>query len=41
MALRRASPAIGAANDQREPLADQRGRSRTLDPDIGAFERLR
>ncbi|MGH2926262.1 MAG: choice-of-anchor Q domain-containing protein [Solirubrobacterales bacterium] len=40
MALRRDSPAIGNANDQREPLADQRGRSRSLDPDIGAFERL-
>ena len=40
LALRRDSPAIGRANDEREPQADQRGRSRRVDPDIGAFERL-
>jgi hypothetical protein len=40
LAPRRDSPAIGGANDQREPQADQRGRSRRVNPDVGAFERL-
>jgi hypothetical protein len=33
------SPAIGKANQEREPAVDQRDRARTGQPDIGAFER--
>jgi hypothetical protein len=39
MALLRGSPAIGKANLEREPAVDQRDRPRTVQPDIGAFER--
>jgi len=39
LALLRGSPAIGKANLEREPAVDQRDRPRTVQPDIGAFER--
>jgi hypothetical protein len=39
LALLRGSPAIGRANREREPAVDQRDRPRTVQPDIGAFER--